>query len=524
MSSPIDLTASDDDIVSSRPRSKGKRKVTIDLDGVDGTPTKRSHHTPGSSSLPSSSRGGRRHLSRFSDDHTPTKSAQHSAIRRDSGVSLSPLGFNGVEHTPTKSAKHLNNQRDSHSISEHTPQIDESGRKNSQRNRQSESRSSTLAADDSEDEVDEAFEFEETTRIEFERATHHREAKEVPEGHKIVSSAQINECLLEPGMSVELQDHAFLRIAYIFRNKSKNQSDSGAYLLRGILLRRNKNMDDTFPRIVNELVAMISIPMDDKRPHFVAGLLDRPLDEVVCIRKIRFSNARFPEFSFREDEDTTRWYHYDVEQNKWMTNNELVAEEAHLVCRFKSVERWRPNLKPYSDACLRLQPDEADQAYRRTNVYLIHQYLREIRGRADGGPSENTAIQGGMADLYCGSGGASEGARLAGLSIAVAVDNKACAVCGFLSRFSGQLLIIVSFQVRSHQHNHPHCLTIHDDVSNFITAHGEKGHFICDLCHSSCPCRFWSPLHTVAGKNDEANEAASFMVIRSFLSRQSTKR
>lgn len=174
---------------------------------------------------------------------------------------------------------------------------------------------------------------------------------------------------------------------------------------------------------------MISVPMDDERPHFVAGLQDRLIDEVLCIREIRFSNARYPEFSFSEDEDTTRWYYYNVDTNEWKTNLQVIAQEAHLVCRFKSVERWRRNLKPFSEACLRIDPDEADAPFRRTNVYLIHQHLRETRGRADGGPSEHTAVHGGVADLYCSCGGTSESRRLAGPSVAVAVDKKECAVC-----------------------------------------------------------------------------------------------
>lgn len=53
-----------------------------------------------------------------------------------------------------------------------------------------------------------------------------------------------------------------------------------------------------------------------------------------------------------------------------------------------------------------------------------------------GAAADNTAIKGDMMDLFCGSGGASEATQIGGLSVAVAVDNKECAV-------------------RSHQHNHP---------------------------------------------------------------------
>lgn len=95
-------------------------------------------------------------------------------------------------------------------------------------------------------------------------------------------------------------------------------------------------------------------------------------------------------------------------------------------------------------------------------------------------------------DLFCGSGGVSEAARLAGLVVKYAVDNKLCAV-------------------RTHQKNHRRCKTLHQDVSDFIGLI-EARQIMVDIIHSSNPCRYWSFNHTTPGKDDEMNEAIAYTV------------
>uniref|UniRef100_A0A2D3UP17 DNA (cytosine-5-)-methyltransferase n=1 Tax=Ramularia collo-cygni TaxID=112498 RepID=A0A2D3UP17_9PEZI len=425
MSSPIDLTTSDDEILSSQPRAKGKRKI-IDLSGCDETPTKRGQPPSMSSSRPSSSKYSR-------EAHFPAHKDEY--------------------HTPSKSSNNARSRHAGHSTSSFSSPIE--------KHRGNSSLSSPATFKDSEDEPDEAFEFEEITRIKFEQDAHRGVAKKPPAGYKIVNSAHMLGVSLKAGTNVELSDGEFLRIVYIFRNMGESRDSVDAYILRGMLLRRTSSRNPAtggmFPATMNELVAIISIPMDDHRPTLEAGLQDRALSEVTCIREIRFTNAAsrfvdadYADFSFREDDDQTRWYMVDPIQNKLVHNRPVILAEAHLVCRWKFVEYYCPDMKSNSHACLMLEPDEADADYRLTNAQLIRRYFRRTRGTFDGAANKNTAIKGDLADLFCGSGGASEAARLAGVHVAVAVDKKECA--------------------------------------------------------------FWSPVHTVAGRNDEANESAAFMV------------
>lgn len=50
-----------------------------------------------------------------------------------------------------------------------------------------------------------------------------------------------------------------------------------------------------------------------------------------------------------------------------------------------------------------------------------------------------------------------------------------------------------------------------EDVSKFITDSLVR-QIICNILHSSNPCRYLLPAHTVPGKDDDANYAAAFMV------------
>lgn len=422
-----------------------------------------------------------------------------------------------------------------------------------------------------EEEDSDLLEFEIITKQEFEKHTRHDVATEVPENHEITRYAPLpGNGRLEAGIDVELDDGDFLRIVYVVRNKALPRADLQAYTLRGILLRRQRRIDNMFQKDTNELVAVILVPMDDNRPHFVSGLEDRPLTSFICIREIVFTNAIAPKFSFR-NLDGAKDKYFDEERIDGYTKLHLrgeklnrAAAEARLVCRIKAVKRYVMDGKKeklVSNAFRRLLPEEADPAYsiptaelfkewrepkaaerkaktvsrklsevsiasgssrkRSADVIVIDDSDDEVlistppsckRSRTSmtseaitgsGGresfsksqPSSSvsanmTRKEYALMDLFCGSGGVSEAARLAGLVVRYAVDNKKCAV-------------------RTHQKNHRRCTTLHKDVSSFIGMI-KPYEIVVDIIHSSNPCRYWSFNHTTAGKDDEMNEAIAY--------------
>lgn len=95
-----------------------------------------------------------------------------------------------------------------------------------------------------------------------------------------------------------------------------------------------------------------------------------------------------------------------------------------------------------------------------------------------------------ITDLYWGTGGISEGARMAGSDVKYRVGR-------------------VKHVAKTHQFNHKNCQTLQMSVGDFLQ---DREVLPVDILHSSCPCRYWSMQHTVPGKDDKENIAASFMV------------
>ncbi|MCJ1249131.1 hypothetical protein MMC30_006354 [Trapelia coarctata] len=94
-------------------------------------------------------------------------------------------------------------------------------------------------------------------------------------------------------------------------------------------------------------------------------------------------------------------------------------------------------------------------------------------------------------DGFCGCGGVSRGARIAGLHLKWSFDFE-------------------QDMCDSYQINFPEAHTMCLSAFDFATknSHGFK----VDILHLSPPCQFFSPAHTTAGQNDELNTASSFVI------------
>ncbi|RDW79907.1 hypothetical protein BP6252_04545 [Coleophoma cylindrospora] len=97
-------------------------------------------------------------------------------------------------------------------------------------------------------------------------------------------------------------------------------------------------------------------------------------------------------------------------------------------------------------------------------------------------------------DAFCGAGGASRGADLAGLLIKWGFDHWEHACTTWNANFPNA-----------------HCYQMH---SHQFVAEVNSGRVArVEILHISPPCQTWSPAHTVAGKNDEMNTASLFAVM-----------
>ncbi|KAL6236711.1 S-adenosyl-L-methionine-dependent methyltransferase [Aspergillus navahoensis] len=92
-------------------------------------------------------------------------------------------------------------------------------------------------------------------------------------------------------------------------------------------------------------------------------------------------------------------------------------------------------------------------------------------------------------DGFCGAGGISCGAKVAGLHIKWAFDLSPHAAATYQLNFDGVMIE-------------------HSDIFNFLT--NNENFLRVDVSHGSPPCQTFSPAHTIAGANDDANSACIF--------------
>jgi C-5 cytosine-specific DNA methylase len=90
-------------------------------------------------------------------------------------------------------------------------------------------------------------------------------------------------------------------------------------------------------------------------------------------------------------------------------------------------------------------------------------------------------------DAFCGAGGTSRGAKMAGLRVEWGFDSAVNPISSFQSNFFGAHAY----------HSSADCFTQLQDDDHKV-----------DILHISPPCQPFSPAHTVAGKDDETNEAS----------------
>lgn len=94
-------------------------------------------------------------------------------------------------------------------------------------------------------------------------------------------------------------------------------------------------------------------------------------------------------------------------------------------------------------------------------------------------------------DGFCGCGGSSRGARMAGLRLKWAFDNEQDMCESYRLNFPEARVMCISAFDFAMKNNHD-CKV--------------------DILHLSPPCQFFSPAHTTQGQNDELNTAPSFVI------------
>ncbi|AEO65078.1 uncharacterized protein THITE_36773 [Thermothielavioides terrestris NRRL 8126] len=321
------------------------------------------------------------------------------------------------------------------------------------------------------------------------------------EGREIESCVSPDGLLLRAGQAVELHSSLgnygvrFLKIKSIVQHGPNSE-----IVLRGWGYARTRELDGMLPAKLNELVLVAEFRGPDPTSLEKQGLVEVPLSWVKCGRDLRVTNAPFPEHRFDPLE-------YSIMGKNW------VEEHGTLVCRYRYEIHYHGNSeKPCEWVLGCMDEDAADPSYRLSNAQSLNRWRG---GKIPGGsynPSGSSRpvfdLESGSlssahtqtrnllpdqrytaGDVFAGAGGASRGIERAGVHLAFAVDHWPPAV-------------------ESLRANFPETQVYEMDVTDFLES--EFIRHVVDILHVSPPCQFWSPAHTVAGRDDDKNSAVLF--------------
>ncbi|KAI4215519.1 MAG: hypothetical protein LQ351_001988 [Letrouitia transgressa] len=344
-----------------------------------------------------------------------------------------------------------------------------------------------------------------------------------------LGSYVFNDLFLRPSIDVELKDGTYLRIVTIVQS-------SFEVSLRGWLFRRTSQMDGVLERKLNEVCWILHIDQDDRRDRKVQGMVTVPVSQVVKRRKVRLTNQPFPNLSFRQEDMYTNDIRNDrVLVCRWISTSyyrcgSTREDNLHLWCE-RSIERipaedcdqwsgspnescavderdlkqnWRGSTPKKETKRHIIDLTKSDAVRKRISSKAISSYItpghptsmlekltKNKRLKVSATESVNSRRPNyTLGDCFCGAGGMSRSAVLAGLHVKWAFDfNK--------------------YACESYQYNFPQA-----DCRN-SWAHEFANDLInrkVDIVHLSPPCQFFSPAHTKGGKDDEMNTASLFAV------------
>lgn len=293
------------------------------------------------------------------------------------------------------------------------------------------------------------------------------------------------------GKCAEMSDGSFLRIKSMSRNLQRD------ICLKGDHLTRATSESSMLPPRQNELVWLSSL---DSPTTIRETLVERRLVDAVRIRKINFTNERWEILNTRT--------HANAFPNA-RDDNDL----GELFCRYRYIQLASNNQAGVENIIRILTADEADERYR-----VDQDYLRcDWRGSAIvpggsfcmdqkvftlDGHNETVRVQKyTLLDAFCGGGGITQGACMAGLHPAVGFDFDKDAINTYRANFQSKGTL---------------CLL--ESVDEFIRRVSlldaqERRHYVVDILHVSPVCKTFSPAYT--RPNEEtgpANEATVFSV------------
>ncbi|KAL3422296.1 C-5 cytosine-specific DNA methylase [Phlyctema vagabunda] len=323
---------------------------------------------------------------------------------------------------------------------------------------------------------------------------------------------------LRPQKVVELSAGDFLRIEHIIRNEY-----TGQITLRGMQMLRANRCHGILENKLNEVCSFMELDDDDRRGSLQQGAVEVSIREVVGIRILQLTNQPFPIH--------TRYHEHENEQEALQIGRLILRWQ--YVCKYKSAAD-RDNNKWSQRILSRLDEEKIAKNLRATATDLRRCWLNKSTSLADSETKNSAGVRDllqylkhehrlpndldvvectGVRNLsitaskervlrkagqkltygdgFCGAGGSTQGAKMAGLDVRWGFDfsKDPCATW---------------------QHNFPGatCYPMHSQ--EFCSLPVDEKKCLVDILHLSPPCQYFSPAHTRDGKDDEMNTASLY--------------
>ncbi|KAH9436928.1 hypothetical protein MCOR02_000592 [Pyricularia oryzae] len=312
---------------------------------------------------------------------------------------------------------------------------------------------------------------------------------------------------ISPGVLVELHQRLqpfnieFLQVKMIYSQPGDGER---RVLVRGIPYARNRSLRAMLEPHGNEVCQIFEVDDNDPRPAHDQALVEIEFAAIKRVRQFAITNTPYPENSCILTD-------FNNDKAKAQRMGRLICRWRHTIyyrdagrrCKEKA-HRWR--LEHLSETAL----STAGHSNRNIKTSDSNTMMYWRGGRTKGGsyfpgnrpPTIDLSDEDDhgnskkrargqkyiFGDMFCGAGGASQGARAAGFRLGYAVEhwNHAAA---------------------TYRHNFPEVNLFEGDIFDFLQRNDLD--FV-DILHLSPPCQYWSPAKTRPGKNDEINRAALF--------------
>ena len=303
--------------------------------------------------------------------------------------------------------------------------------------------------------------------------------------------------LYRAGKTAELSDRTFLRIRSLFLDPR----NPGIIYLHGDHLARTTLEGPMLPRRRNELVWLCTTK-DPSLASTDSMQVMRNLNEAVRIRRVNFTNQRYENLNTETHANALR-------------NAREDREIGELFCRLRRVQIASSSHRVLEDSIRTLTAEEADEQYRVDERFLRNEWRTPPVVPGGGhsteqeiftldGKRESVRIQKyTLGDAFCGGGGITRGAFMAGLHCVFGFDCNEEAINTYRANFEAR-----------------GTLGLLESVDAFLCRVERLGYkdrqvYMVDILHISPPCQYFSPAHTVANEEKDAeNEAVIFSVLQ----------